>query len=67
MVKRILAACRPAVLRYSRGCAAILPRFARYPLVEEILWVGIQRAVAGIQTPREALRSMERQVREALA
>ncbi|MDR7468498.1 MAG: extracellular solute-binding protein [Armatimonadota bacterium] len=60
---RRLAALQETVESY----AMIPPRFARYPLVEEILWVGIQRAVAGIQTPREALRSMERQVREALA
>ncbi len=46
--------------------AMIPPRFARYPQVEEVLWVGIQRAVAGHVTPRRALQAMEDQVREVL-
>ncbi len=47
--------------------AMIPPRFPRYPLVEEVLWVGVQRALTGASTPREALTMMEEQVREVLA
>jgi len=47
--------------------AMIPPKFARYPLVEDVLWVGVQRALTGISTPREALTMMEQQVREVLA
>jgi len=35
--------------------AMIPPRFARYPLVEDILWEGVQSAIAGEQSPKEAL------------
>ncbi len=46
--------------------AMIPPKFARYPLVEDVLWVGVQRALTGVATPREALRMMEQQVQGVL-
>lgn len=46
--------------------AMIPPKFARYPHVEDILWVGVQQALTGAQTPRQALELMEQQVREVL-
>jgi maltose-binding protein MalE len=60
---RRLAVLQETVENY----ALIPPAFARYPLVEEILWRGVQQAVAGVHTPRQALREMERQVTDALA
>jgi multiple sugar transport system substrate-binding protein len=47
--------------------AMIPPKFAKYPLVEDILWAGVQEAITGKLTPREALTVMEAKVREALA
>ncbi len=46
--------------------AMIPPKFARYPLVEDILWVGVQRAMTGAQSPRAALGAMAAQVEEVL-
>ena len=46
--------------------AMIPPRFARYPMVEDILWSGVQQAITGAVTPQTALQAMERQVEEAL-
>jgi len=46
--------------------AMIPPKFARYPLVEDILWEGVQRAMTGAQSPRDALASMEQQVEEVM-
>jgi multiple sugar transport system substrate-binding protein len=46
--------------------AMIPPRFARYPQVEDVLWVGVQRAIRGELAPADALALMERQVREVL-
>jgi multiple sugar transport system substrate-binding protein len=46
--------------------AMIPPKFARYPLVEDILWIGVQRAMIGERTPRQTLAWMEHQVEEAL-
>ena len=47
-------------------CLMTPPKFARYPQVEDVLWQGVQSAMTGAQTPREALASMERQVEEIL-
>jgi len=44
--------------------AMIPPKFAEYPLIEDILWVGVQEAITGKQTPKEALLLMERKVQE---
>jgi multiple sugar transport system substrate-binding protein len=46
--------------------AMIPPKFAKYPLIEDILWVGVQEAITGKQTPKEALLLMEKKVREVL-
>ena len=46
--------------------AMIPPKFAKYPLIEDILWVGVQEAITGRQTPKEALLLMEKKVREVL-
>ena len=46
--------------------AMIPPKFAEYPLIEDILWVGVQEAITGRQTPKEALRLMEKKVQEVL-
>ncbi len=59
---RRMAALEETILRY----AMVPPKFVRYPLVEDILWVGVQRAITGAQTPRDALAAMERQVEEVL-
>lgn len=47
--------------------AMIPPKFAKYPLIEDILWAGVQQAMTGAQTPKETLSLMEKKVREALA
>jgi multiple sugar transport system substrate-binding protein len=47
--------------------AMVPPRFARYPLIEDILWSGVQEAMTGAQTFKETLRLMEKKVREVLA
>lgn len=44
--------------------AMIPPKFAKYPLIEDILWVGVQEAIIGKRTPKEALFLMERKVQE---
>ena len=46
--------------------AMIPPKFAEYPLIEDILWAGVQEAITGKQTPKEALLLMEKKVREVL-
>ncbi len=46
--------------------AMIPPKFARYPEVEDILWVGVQQAISGAVTPKEALGTMEWRVQEVL-
>lgn len=46
--------------------AMIPPKFAKYPLIEDILWAGVQEAITGKQTPREAMILMENKVREVL-
>jgi multiple sugar transport system substrate-binding protein len=47
--------------------AMIPPKFAKYPLIEDILWFGVQEAITGRQTPREALLLMENKVQEVLS
>jgi multiple sugar transport system substrate-binding protein len=47
--------------------AMIPPKSAKYPLIEDILWFGVQEAITGRQTPREALLLMENKVREVLS
>jgi len=59
---RRMAALEETIERY----AMVPPKFARYPMVEDILWVGVQQAITGAQTPQAALGSMERQVKEVL-
>lgn len=59
---RRMAALEETILQY----AMVPPQFARYPLVEDILWVGVQRAMTGAMTPRDALAAMKQQVEEVL-
>src|SRR2546425_652789 len=59
---RRMAALEETIERY----AMVPPKFARYPMVEDILWVGVQQAITGAQTPQAALGAMERQGEEAL-
>ena len=44
--------------------AMIPPKFAEYPRIEDILWTGVQEAMTGNQTAKEALLLMEKKVRE---
>jgi multiple sugar transport system substrate-binding protein len=57
-----MAALEETITHY----AMIPPKFAKYPLVEDILWAGVQEAITGKLTPREALLFMERKVHEVL-
>jgi multiple sugar transport system substrate-binding protein len=59
---RRLAALQETIEKF----AMIPPKFARYPLVEDILWEGVQRAMTGAQSPGAALGAMARQVEEVL-
>jgi len=59
---RRMAALEETINHY----AMIPPKFAEYPLIEDILWVGVQEAITGRQTPKEALRLMEQKVQEVL-
>ena len=47
--------------------AMVPPKFAKYPLIEDILWSGVQEAMMGKLTTKETLVLMEKQVREVLA
>ena len=47
--------------------AMVPPKFARYPLIEDILWSGVQEAMTGKLATKETLLLMEKQVREVLA
>ena len=47
--------------------AMVPPKFAKYPLIEDILWSGVQGAMTGAETPKETLRQMEKKVREVMA
>jgi len=46
--------------------AMIPPKFALYPMIEDILWSGVQAAMRGTYTPKEALKVMEKKVQEVL-
>jgi multiple sugar transport system substrate-binding protein len=46
--------------------AMIPPKFAKYPLIEDILWSGVQEAITGKRSPKECLLLMEKQVQEVL-
>lgn len=46
--------------------AMIPPKFAKYPFIEDILWIGVQEAITGKQTPKECLLLMEKKVQEVL-
>lgn len=46
--------------------AMVPPKFAKYPLIEDILWSGVQEAMTGKHTAKETLLSMEKKVREVL-
>jgi multiple sugar transport system substrate-binding protein len=59
---RRMAALEETINHY----AMIPPKFAKYPLIEDILWIGVQEAITGKQTPKESLRLMERKVQEVL-
>jgi ABC-type glycerol-3-phosphate transport system substrate-binding protein len=59
---RRMAALEETINHY----AMIPPKFPEYPLIEDILWAGVQEAITGKQTPREALLLMEKKVREVL-
>lgn len=59
---RRMAALEETITHY----AMIPPKFAKYPLIEDILWTGVQEAITGKQTPRQALHLMEEKVREVL-
>ena len=58
-----MAALEETITHY----AMIPPKFAKYPLIEDILWTGVQEAMGGQSTPRESLLRMEKKVREVLA
>ncbi len=59
---RRMAALQETIERY----AMVPPKFALYPMVEDILWAGVQQAITGAQTAQAALAAMERQVEEVL-
>jgi multiple sugar transport system substrate-binding protein len=59
---RRMAALEETINHY----AMIPPKFAKYPLIEDILWVGVQEAITGKKTPKEALLLMEIKVNEVL-
>lgn len=46
--------------------AMVPPKFARYPLIEDILWSGVQEAMTGKLTTKETLLLMEEKVQEVL-
>lgn len=57
-----MAALEETITEY----AMIPPKFAKYPLIEDILWIGVQEALTGKCTPKDALLLMENKVREVL-
>jgi multiple sugar transport system substrate-binding protein len=61
-VKR-MAALEETISQY----AMVPPKFAKYPLIEDILWSGVQEAMTGKYKAKETLLLMEKQVREVLA
>lgn len=58
-----MAALEETITHY----AMIPPKFAKYPLIEDILWAGVQKAITGERTAKQALLLMEEKVREVLA
>jgi multiple sugar transport system substrate-binding protein len=46
--------------------AMVPPKFAKYPMIEDILWSGVQEAMTGKYSAKETLLLMETQVREVL-
>jgi multiple sugar transport system substrate-binding protein len=58
-----MAALEETITHY----AMIPPKFAKYPLIEDILWSGVQEAMTGKATPKESLLRMEKKVREVLS
>ena len=59
---RRLAALQETVTHY----AMVPPKFAKYPLIEDILWAGVQSAMTGELTAKETLALMEKQVRDVM-
>ena len=59
---RRMAALEETINHY----AMVPPKFAKYPLIEDILWIGVQEAITGKRTPRETLLLMEKKVQEVL-
>jgi len=59
---RRMAALEETITQY----AMIPPKFALYPMIEDILWSGVQEAIRGVLTPKEALVLMEKKVHEVL-
>jgi multiple sugar transport system substrate-binding protein len=47
--------------------AMVPPKFAKYPMIEDILWSGVQEAMTGKYTAKETLLLMKKQVQEVLA
>jgi multiple sugar transport system substrate-binding protein len=60
--RRRMAALEETINQY----AMIPPKFAKYPLIEDILWVGVQEAITGKRSPKESLVLMEEKVQEVL-
>jgi multiple sugar transport system substrate-binding protein len=59
---RRMEALEETIMHY----AMVPPKFAKYPLIEDILWSGVQEAMTGTHTAKEALLLMEKKVREVL-
>jgi ABC-type glycerol-3-phosphate transport system substrate-binding protein len=59
---RRMAALEETITQY----AMVPPKFAKYPLIEDILWLGVQEAMTEKYTAKEALLLMGKQVREVL-
>ncbi|RPI89975.1 MAG: extracellular solute-binding protein [Chloroflexi bacterium] len=59
---RRMAALEETINHY----AMIPPKIPEYPLIEDIMASGVQEAVTGKQSPKEALLIMEKKVREVL-
>ena len=59
---RRMAALEETINQY----AMIPPQFAKYPLIEDILWVGVQEAITGKRSSKESLVLMEEKVQEVL-
>jgi multiple sugar transport system substrate-binding protein len=59
---RRMAALEETINHY----AMIPPKIAEYPLIEDLMASGVQEAVTGKQSPKEALLLMEKKVQEVL-